>query len=126
MANREIRGINFPFRMGANSFPMRANGIDAIISRVRAILTTGQGEIPMRPEQGSIVTKYVFETMTPLMRAYLADEIRTQINTFVPQMKVVSVSTDMVDNRVYVLVGYILEGVEGELRVDFGDANQMP
>ena len=120
MANREIRGINFPFRMGANSFPQRANGVNAIISRVKAILTTGQGEIPMNPNQGSIVHKYVFENMTPLMRAYLADEIRTQINTFVPQMKVITVSSEVVENRVFVLVAYILEGVEGELRVDFG------
>lgn len=125
MANREIRGINFPFRIGPASFPRRAVGIEAVISRVKSILTTGQGEIPMRPEQGSIVQKYVFETMTPLMRAYLADEVRNQINTYVPQMQVISVDSEVKDNRVEVLVGYVLEGVEGELRVDFGENNPL-
>ena len=73
----------------------------------------------MSPEQGSVVHKYVFENMTPLRRSFLADEIRSQINNYVPQMKVVDVQTELVGNKTIVTVGYILEGVEGELTVDF-------
>ena len=73
----------------------------------------------MRPEQGSTVQKFVFETMTPLMRSLLADEIRSQINSFVPQMTVVDVSTEVQDNKVIVHIGYVLSGVEGELTVDY-------
>lgn len=116
----EIRGIDFPFQRGANGFPREAVGIEAILARVRALLTTGKGEIPMMPEQGSIVHRYIFETMTPLMRSYLANEVRTQINTYVPQLQISTVKTLVEDERVYVLINYILEGVAGELTVDFG------
>lgn len=116
----EIKGIDFPFRKGETGYPKQAEGIDAVLARVRALLTTGKGEIPMLPEQGSIVHKYVFETMTPLMRSYLANEVRTQINTYVPQLKISTVRTLVEDERVYVLINYILDGVAGELTVDFG------
>ena len=119
MSNKEIKGIDFPFTKGPLCFPKKANGINAIIARVKALLTTGRGEIPMRPEQGSTVQKFVFETMTPLMRSLLADEIRSQINSFVPQMTVVDVSTEVQDNKVIVHIGYVLSGVEGELTVDY-------
>lgn len=116
----EIRGIDFPFRRGENGFPREAVGIDAILARVRALLTTGKGEIPMRPEQGSIVHRYIFETMTPLMRSYLANEVRTQINTYVPQLQISTVRTHVEGDRVYVQINYTLEGSSGELTVDFG------
>jgi phage baseplate assembly protein W len=116
----EIKGIDFPFRMGSSDFPKKAEGIEVITARVNALLTTGLGEIPMMPEQGSVVHKYIFETMTPLMRSHLANEIRTQINAYVPQLKVTTVTTEVVDERVYVLVNYVLDGVAGELTVDFG------
>lgn len=119
-STRELRGINFPFGFGEDSFPETATGVDVILARVRSLLTTGRGEIPMIPNQGSIVHKYVFETMTPLMRSYLANEVRTQINTYVPQLKVTSVSTDVTDNRVVVNIYYVLDGSAGELAVDFG------
>lgn len=117
----EIQGIDFPFQRGTNGFPRRAVGIDAVLARVRALLTTGKGEIPMMPEQGSIVHRYIFETMTPLMRSYLANEVRTQINTYVPQLQISTVKTRLEEERVYVLINYVLEGVSGELTVDFGD-----
>jgi len=120
MANREIRGIGFPFDRGSTSFPDTANGTNAIIARVKSLLTTGPGEVPMQPNQGSIVQKYVFENMTPLMRSYLSDEIRNQINTFIPQMNVVSVATEVKDNIVTTTVEYVLEGVAGNLEVEFG------
>lgn len=119
-STRELRGINFPFGFGEDSFPETATGVDVVLARVRSLLTTGRGEIPMIPNQGSIVHKYVFETMTPLMRSYLANEVRTQINTYVPQLKVTSVSTDVTDNRVVVNIYYVLDGSAGELAVDFG------
>lgn len=116
-----IKGIDFPFRMGSRDFPKRAEGIDALKARVNALLTTGLGEIPMMPEQGSIVHKYIFETMTPLRRAHLANEVRSQINTYVPQLRVTTVTTEVKDERVYVIVNYVLDGVAGDLTVDFGD-----
>tara|TARA_Y100000310_G_C20698303_1_gene827288 strand:+ start:110 stop:475 length:366 start_codon:yes stop_codon:yes gene_type:complete len=117
---REIKGIEFPFQKGIESFPKGAKGIGAILARVRSLLTTSKGEVPMMPNQGSIVQKYVFERMTPLMKTYLANEIKTQINSYVPQMKVVDVQSVVEDNRVNVIIGYILDGVAGELKVDFG------
>ena len=116
----DIKGIDFPFRMGQTDFPKKANGIEALTARVSALLTTGLGEVPMMPEQGSVVHKYIFETMTPLMRSYLANEVRSQINAYVPQLKVTTVTTEVTDERVYVIVNYVLEGVSGELTVDFG------
>ena len=74
----------------------------------------------MKPNQGSIVQKYVFENMTPLMQSYLGDEIRTQINTYIPQMNVVSVATEVKGNQVITTIEYVLEGVSGNLEVDFG------
>lgn len=119
-STRELRGINFPFDFGVETFPNTVTGVDVILARVRSLLTTGRGEVPMIPNQGSIVHKYVFETMTPLMRSYLANEVRTQINTYVPQLKVTSVTTDVIDNRVIVNIYYVLDGVAGDLAVDFG------
>lgn len=121
MNNRkELKGIDFPFRKGDRQFPKVATGIDAVIARVKSLLTTGLGEVPMMPEQGSDVHKYIFENMTPLMRSYLSNEIRTQINTYVPQLKVTTVRTISEDNKVFVEVNYVLDGVAGELKVDFG------
>ena len=117
----KLSGINFPFSRGAEGFPKKADGVDCVLARVKSLLTTGKGEVPMRPEQGSIVHKYIYETMTPLMRSYLANEVRTQINTFVPQLKVTSVTTQVENERVYVQIYYVLEGVAGELSVDFGE-----
>jgi len=88
-----LKGIAFPFRPGSISVPAMNATAGTVVDAVRSLLSTGLGEVPLAPYLGTNLYSYVFENVTPLARARVAQEVRRIIETGEPRMSVLSVDT---------------------------------
>ena len=96
MAVKDLRGISFPFRKGPEGFPQPNSGIDAVLDRVKALLMTGRGELPFGQAIGVDLHGYVFESLSPGMKAKIVQDVRAAIAQNEPAMKVLSVTVEEV------------------------------
>lgn len=116
---KKTRGIAFPFQRGSVSFPMEASGSDVFISNVKSLLFTGRGELPMRPQYGTGLHDYIYETMTPIKKSLLANEVRRVITENILNVRVlgVEVGDTGADGVVKVLIAYSINGEVGEVEL---------
>jgi phage baseplate assembly protein W len=126
MANStKTRGISFPFRRGSFSLPARNAGAETIVDAVRALLLTGQNEIPFAPNLGTNIHSFVFENMSEIQKVRIAQAIRTIISNQEPRMRVVSVSVQEAGNanggyRFVVNVVYQIADQRGDFDLPLG------
>jgi phage baseplate assembly protein W len=88
-----IKGIAFPFRKSATSFPATVDDSDVIKDNITRILQTIKGERVMRPKSGSGVWSFVFDNTGPIFSARMDHEVRRAIAEGEPRAVVLNVST---------------------------------
>jgi len=86
-----IIGIGFPFQKGSQSFPETKTDVDVVEDNIRRILSTRKGERPMRPEEGSNVYDFVFESIGALLNARMDNEVRQSLARGEPRATVLGV-----------------------------------
>ncbi|WBQ06499.1 GPW/gp25 family protein [Kribbella sp. CA-293567] len=119
-----VAGLRFPLDCaGLGAFAL-ARGTDKLEQGMRLILLTYPGERVMRPDFGSRLRDYVFESATPATIIRLADEVQQAINACEPRVRVhqVEVVPDpSVDGLLHLLIRYRLSGTDEvrEAVIDF-------
>lgn len=93
----ELRGISFPFRSSSTSFPKMSVSTQVIHDSIKALLLTSKEERVMRPDLGVNIHSYVFDNLTPIVRARIALDIKRAIEYYEPRVAVLSV--DAVEGR---------------------------
>lgn len=94
-----IRGIAFPFGRSATSFPATRTDDDVIRDNIRRILQTPRGSRVMRPGVGSDVFLFVFESIGPVLRARIDNEVRRALAEGEPRVTVLFVGIQEVPQR---------------------------
>lgn len=111
-----IRTFLFPFQLGQSGFPAMSPPERAIFQSIQSLLMTGQNERLMHPEMGVNIHRLVFSTMTPILQARIAMEVRRAIEDFEPRAQVIGVESRMgtradgVETAVFVDVLYRVAG----------------
>jgi len=108
MSARELNSISFPFRYGEGMFPVPAKGIDAVLASVRSLILTGRGERVMRPRIGLGANRYVFESVSPLLRARIIHELHSAITAHEPRANVLNITVEMGEQVGSLLVTILL------------------
>ena len=76
-----VRGISFPFRLGAGQLPVPATDDEVIRQSLIQIIGVRRDERPMRPSFGCDVTRYLFEQD----KVALAEAIITDVQAAIMQ-----------------------------------------
>jgi len=122
-----IKGISFPFRRSATSFPATSEGDEKIAENIRRILLVGRGERVMHPDEGADAVEYVFEGdetfVDPLTRAVIDNDIRRALAIGEPRIQVVSITPELFDADeggvgVRITLVYRRRGRLGTVKVD--------
>lgn len=122
-----IRGIAYPFRREALSFPATVEGDRVVMDNVRRIIETRRGTRVMRRSLGSDVWLFVFENIGPVMLARLDHEVRRAISEGEPRATVLSVtarqnaSSDGTMNETVVFVDIEVNGRRRRVEARFGE-----
>jgi phage baseplate assembly protein W len=125
MAVKDLKGISFPFRRGENGFPEPNAGTRTVIDRVKAALLTSRGELPMGNDIGTGIDNLIFESLTPILQAKIAQELRDTIGRIEPTMNVLAIDfaeDDMPGGASIVVasVQYEIADEDGSLSVPVG------
>jgi phage baseplate assembly protein W len=114
-----IRDLAFPFNKGSSKLPATKDDDDVIADHVRRILLTRRGERVMRPNAGSDVMGFVFESIGPMLRARIGFEVRRALAAGEPRLEVLGVQVAQQQNRQvrgYTLVVTVTYRLRGELK----------
>ncbi|GAA1563617.1 GPW/gp25 family protein [Kribbella hippodromi] len=119
-------GLAYPLACVTGGFAVVA-GIGELEQSMRMVLLTYPGERVMRPEFGCRLRDFVFDTMTPVTRVWLADEVRRALRTCEPRVEIEDVQVvpdPAVDGLVQLVITYqpregdALRNLTVELRTD--------
>ena len=94
MAISELRGIAFPFTRGSSGLPATVTGSDVVLESMKNLLLTGLNERVMRPALGGGTGRYVFESMTEILKARIARDIRELLTANEPRAEILLVAVD--------------------------------
>lgn len=98
-----IRGITFPFGRSVSSLPATSTDDDVIAQNIRRIILTPLGSRVMRPSIGSRVWDFVFESIGPVLKARIDDEVRRALAAGEPRVQVLAVDvyeqTQLANNK---------------------------
>jgi phage baseplate assembly protein W len=121
MSTRNLKGTSFPFRRGLKGFPQPVSGPQTVLADVQGLLTTQRGEVPMKPNLGVSMYRYVHETSGPLLQARVVQELRTTLDREEPRMLVLAITTqesNIGDGRhVDAIIDYEIAGEQGRMTV---------
>ena len=108
-----IRGIAFPFSRSDLGLPAPQTDEDVIADNIVRILHTPRGSRVMRPDAGSDVYAFVFESVGPLLRARIDYEIRRAITAGEPRARILAVDVSERDtgDGIEVLVDVAFEAL---------------
>jgi len=87
-------GIAFPFGRSETSYPAVKEDDDLIEDNIRRIMLTRRGERVMRPDVGSDMFEFVFESVGSVMRAGVSHEARRALAANEPRIQVIDVSVE--------------------------------
>jgi phage baseplate assembly protein W len=120
MVDTHYRGFVFPFRKGKTALPDPLSDAELIKQSVMAVIQTPLGSRVMRPDFGSNVMAYVFESNTQAMGQMLAYEVRRALETWEPRVKVTSVETAHYpeQGKVVVTISYYVPSLQKADSVD--------
>jgi phage baseplate assembly protein W len=104
-----FKGIAFPFRKGASSFPEKVEDEELIRQSIIQILLTARNERLMRPSFGSGVMAVVFENNGVTLAHKLEAEVLSSLGKYEPRIIVLSVQTASPnDNEILITVSYAI------------------
>ncbi|MGW6278563.1 GPW/gp25 family protein [Kribbella sp. NPDC055071] len=124
MTMQAVAGLRFPLDCSTTGSFGLARGTDKLEQCIRLVLLTYPGERVMRPEFGSRLRDFVFESATPATMVRLADEVHQAIDACEPRVQVcrVDVAPDAsVDGLLHITINYQPRGTDEILSavVDF-------
>lgn len=101
-----FRGISYPFRKGAQEFPVSASDDDLIKESILQILLTNQGDRVMRPDFGSNVLRYVFDPNEAALGDLLWQAVQSALGRWEPRIELLDVRVDRKDESIKVTIDY--------------------
>ena len=110
-----VRGISLPFRRGALNFPAMTENEHVIRASLIMIVTTTRGERVMMPEFGINSYAYVFESLTPLARARIAEDVRQALIRNEPRAKIHDVTVSSTTGELAGMTIHIVYEYNGEI-----------
>jgi len=87
-------GVAFPLRVDSQGSLALVSGADDINEAITLILSTAQGERPMRPLFGCGIHDYVFDTIDARTISVLESEIRIALDRWEPRIEVMAIDID--------------------------------
>jgi phage baseplate assembly protein W len=87
-------GVAFPLRVDRQGAIALVSGSDDINEAITLILSTAQGERPMRPLFGCGIHDYVFESIDAYTIGRLEREVRIAIDRWEPRIEIAGLSID--------------------------------
>ena len=87
-------GVGFPLRVDRQGALALVSGSDDINEAITLILSTAQGERPMRPLFGCGIHDYVFESVDAYTVGKLEREIRIALDRWEPRIEVIDITID--------------------------------
>lgn len=93
-------GLGFPLRVDRQGAVALVSGSDDINEAITLILSTAQGERPMRPLFGCGIHDYVFESIDAYTIGRLEREVRIAIDRWEPRIEIVGLSIDTSESEV--------------------------
>lgn len=95
-----IRGPILPIDSEVGDWVLNmGSDLQVIISALRNLLLTRQGERLMNPDFGTNIHKLVFELDTSVLEAQVEQEVTQAINKFEPRVTIVAVATERLPNQ---------------------------
>lgn len=104
-------GVAFPLRIDSQGSLALVSGADDINEAITLILSTAQGERPMRPLFGCGIHDYVFETIDARTISVLEREIRIALDRWEPRIEVAAIEIDAseaANGRLPIDISYIV------------------
>ncbi|MDD5510925.1 MAG: GPW/gp25 family protein [Dehalococcoidales bacterium] len=114
-----VKSFAFPYQLGPTGMPAMVSPQNKTYVNIVALLMTAPGERVMRPSLGVPIYSFVFENMTPIQQARLANLVANAIETYIPGTRVNSVtpSSQKLENGIGVSIIFdIVYTVGGESR----------
>jgi uncharacterized protein len=93
-------GLGFPLRVDRQGAVALVSGSDDINEAITLILSTAQGERPMRPLFGCGIHDYVFESIDAYTIGRLEREVRIAIDRWEPRIEIAGLSIDTTEAEV--------------------------
>jgi len=117
-----LRGISFPFRRGAKGLPEPVEGTETIAQDMLLALLTVRGERIMRPDFGSGITGFTFETTNEVLPALISAEINSVIGRFETRVIITAIDIQLGDEKqqfepdshVIVRIDYVIRATQQE------------
>lgn len=103
-----FKGISFPFRKGALSFPARASNEELIKESLLQLVLTQNGERIMRPEVGSNALSFIFEPNNEVLAATLRAEIQGVVAKYEPRILLRDIRTLRRDSELILTIDYVI------------------
>jgi hypothetical protein len=88
-------GVGFPLRVDARGGLKLVSDDEDVREAIVLILSTAQGERPMRPEFGCGIHDYVFDTIDPHTMGRLEYEVRVSLDRWEPRIDVMDIRFDL-------------------------------
>lgn len=116
-----VKGISFPFRKGATSFPQTVTDNELVQQSILQILGTVKGTRLMRPQYGANLWAFLFEPNDAVLAAAIREEVLTAIATFEPRAVLQDVTVARADSTVTVTIKYVVVLTQQvqQLAIDF-------
>ena len=114
MADTPI-GVDVPITMGNTGyFAQTFTSLDEAKANLYTLLLTRKGERYMQPEFGTNIYNYLFRQITKDISGLLEQEIRTEVETWLPYIELVEVEVDIGDenienNKINIKIGFGLK-----------------
>lgn len=86
--------------------------VQVIISDLRNLLLTKQGERLMNPDFGTNIHRLVFELDTPVLEAQVEQEVTQAINKFEPRVTIIAVTTERPSNQRTLIVNVQVKALD--------------
>lgn len=111
-----VMGLAFPFQLGATGFPAMATPQQVVFYHIVSLLLTGKNEKVMNTDVGVNIHPYIFENLTTITMARVANAVKRAISLYVPSVKVLKVKPEISKNEdgtestIIVFVQYRING----------------
>jgi len=97
-------GITLPFGKKSGLFKLSYTTEEQAVSNLKNLLLTKKGERPFQPEFGSRIYELLFEQLTPDIENDLNENIREDIEFWLPYIIVSELQATIIEDKNYVKV----------------------
>jgi phage baseplate assembly protein W len=109
-----LAGISWPFRIEDNGLPAPAKGTEVVRSALIMLMKTPKRSRVMRPTLGTGLNDIIFENQGPLLSSLVQRQIASAIADFLPQVRILDITTKEIGTTLAVNVQYSIQNVRDE------------